>query len=128
MPRIHYVMKTRTDLRYYPTADGQRTVSHLEVELDLPAWLWPMRQRIEQKLCQLKCEKDVEDIDMIKRREQIFGRGNLKAYLADHQFMLHKDDFVAHFGSPAAERAANALAARAVVGQRVAATGAAKAG
>jgi hypothetical protein len=39
---------------------------------------------------------------MIERRAQLFGRGNIKSYLADHQFMLHKDDFVEHFGSESA--------------------------
>lgn len=101
MPSIHHVMKTRTELRYYPDATGTKTVSHLKVELDLPFWLWPMRHIVERKLCQLKKEKDAEDMDMIRRREKIFGRGNIKSYLLDHQFMLHKDDFVAHFGPQA---------------------------
>jgi hypothetical protein len=94
-------MKTRTDLRYFPNADGTATVSHLDVELELPFWLWPLRHVIERKMCALKREKDDEDMEMIERRAEIFGRGNIKAYLADHQFMLHKDDFVEHFGSNA---------------------------
>ena len=35
----------------------------------------------------------------VRRLEQ---RGNIKSYLQDHQFMLHKDDFVKHFGGEAA--------------------------
>jgi hypothetical protein len=102
MPTIHHVMKTKTELRYYPTEDGKRTVSDLTVTLDMPFWLYPLRGIIEEKICTLKKEKDQEDVDMILRREKIFGRGNIKSYLADHQFMLHKDDFVKHFGAEAA--------------------------
>ncbi len=102
-PSVHHVMKTRTDLRYYPTEDGRRTVSHLKVELEMPRWLWPLRHLIEKKMCELKKEKDAEDIAMIRRRDEIFGRGNIRSYLMDHQFMLHKEDFVKHFGAPAAD-------------------------
>jgi len=56
---------------------------------------------IERKMCALKREKDAEDMEMIERRAKLFGRGNIKSYLADHQFMLHKDDFVEHFGRDA---------------------------
>lgn len=97
-PTIHHVMKTKTDLRYYPTADGKRTVSDLTITLDMPIWLYPARKIIEGQICRLKKEKDDQDMVMIERRAKIFGRGNVKSYLADHQFMLHKDDFVKHFG------------------------------
>jgi hypothetical protein len=109
LPSIHHVMSTRTDLRYYPTTDGKATVSHLRVDLEMPAWLYPFRKLIEKKICELKKEKDREDIDMILRRAKLFGRGNINSYLQDHQFMLHKDDFVKHFGGAGA--AADATAA-----------------
>ena len=38
---------------------------------------------------------------MIARRAELFGRGNIKSYLAPGQFMLHKDDFVECFGGEA---------------------------
>jgi len=98
MASIHHVVRTRTDLRYYPTPDGEKTISHLEVELDIPFWLWPLRHVLERQLCSLKREKDQEDIEMIQRRAKLFGRGNIKDYLADHQFLFHKDAFVEHFG------------------------------
>ena len=101
LPSIHHLVKTRTDLRYYANAAGTATVSHLEVEVDMPLWLWPLRRVIERKICALKEEKDEEDMQMIRRRAQLFGRGNIKSYLAPHQFMLHKDDFVEHFGGDA---------------------------
>jgi hypothetical protein len=105
IPTIHHVMKTKTDLRYYPTKDGKRTVSDLTVELDMPLALWPFRKLIEKKLCALKWEKDKEDIEMVERRAKIFGRGNVRSYWADHQFMLHKEAFMEHFGPEATKGA-----------------------
>jgi hypothetical protein len=105
IPSIHHVMRTRTDLCYYPNESGTATVSQLDVELDLPFFLWPLRHAIERKICKLKREKDDEDIALIERRARIFGRDNIRSYLADHQFMLHKEDFVKHFGGDAAEAA-----------------------
>ena len=101
IPSIHHVVRTRTDLRYYATPEGEKTISHLEVELDMPVWLWPVRHVLERKLSGLKMEKDQEDMEMIRRRAALFGRGNIKSYLADHQFLLHKDAFVEHFGRDA---------------------------
>jgi len=106
LPSIHHVMKTRTDLRYYPTADGKRTVSDLTVTLDMPFWLYPARGILEERLSTLKKEKDQEDVEMLLRRDKIFGRGNIKGYLQDHQFMLHKDDFVKHFGGETSDAGA----------------------
>lgn len=98
MPSVHNVMRTRTELRYYPTDDGERTVSDLRIEIDMPAFLWPLRKVIEDRLCTLKRDKDEEDMEMIRRRAKLYGRGNIKSYLAEHQFMLYKDAFVTHFG------------------------------
>ena len=106
-PSIHHVVKTRTNLRYYLNDAGTATVSHLEVQLDLPFFLWPLRRVIERKLCALKREKDAEDMAMIQRRAEIYGRGNIKTYLSPHQFMLHKEQFVEHFGERAVEQPAS---------------------
>ena len=73
----------------------------LAVTLDLPIWLYPARMIIQERICTLKKEKDKEDLEMLVRRDRIFGRGNIKSYLQDHQFMLHKEDFVEHFGGNA---------------------------
>jgi len=100
MPSIHHLVKTWTELRYYPTEDKQRTVSHLTVKLDMPWFIWPFRNLIQARLTRLKIEKDQEDVDMIARCQKIFGRGNLNNYLRKDIFMLHKDAFVAHFGQP----------------------------
>lgn len=110
LPSVHHLITTRTELFYYPDLGGQRTISHLVVDLELPALLAPLLPKLEERMGALKREKDLEDMEMIFRRERLFGRGNLRGYLADHQFMLHKDDFVRHFGSPEAEREAERLA------------------
>lgn len=110
LPSVHHLIQTRTALYYYPDATGQKTISHLIVDLEHPALLAPLIPRLEARMRALKKEKDLEDMEMIFRRERLFGRGNIKGYLADHQFMLHKADFVAHFGSPEAEVRAGQLA------------------
>ena len=69
------------------------------VETKLPFWLYPLRCLIQKRIEKLKIEKDAEDMEMIYRREKLFGRGNNSVYLADHQFMLYKDDYVKHYGN-----------------------------
>ena len=98
LPSVHHLVRVRTDLRYYPDSSGDKTVSHLDVTIDMPFWLWPLRNLVRRRIEQLKIEKDAEDIEMIDRRAAIFGRGNIKAYLPKHQFLFHKDHFVKHFG------------------------------
>jgi len=110
MPSVHHLMTTRTELFYYPDASGTKTISHLVVDLDLPFAMKPLLPKIESSMIALKKEKDLEDMEMIFRRERLFGRGNIRGYLADHQFMLHKEDFVAHFGSAEAEARSAELA------------------
>jgi hypothetical protein len=110
LPSVHHLITTRTELFYYPDATGERTISHLVVDLELPAIFSPLLPKLEQRMTALKQEKDLEDMEMIFRRERLFGRGNIRGYLADYQFMLHKDDFVRHFGTPEAERRAGELA------------------
>ncbi|MFO0549555.1 MAG: hypothetical protein U0271_14275 [Polyangiaceae bacterium] len=121
MPSIHNLITTRTELFYYPDTTGEKTISHLVVDLELPRFLAPLLPKLEERMISLKKEKDYEDMEMIFRRERLFGRGNVRGYLGDHQFMLHKDDFVEHFGTKEAEaRAAElALAAAPISKQRV---------
>ena len=91
-------MKTRTRVLYTEIPERNSTWSRLEIDLDLPFWLWPFRRFIERAITRLKVEKDEQDIDMIRRRAALFGRENNSIYLADHQFILHKDQYVKHFG------------------------------
>src|SRR5579872_7050282 len=83
----------------FPDSTGKKTVSHFAVEMEMPFWLWPLRFYLQRKLTDLKVKKDKEDMAMIERRAKIYGRGNIASYLAPHQFMLHKEAFVEHFGS-----------------------------
>jgi hypothetical protein len=68
------------------------------MELDMPFWLYPFRHWIRKAIERLKIEKDQQDIDMIERRARLDGRENNSIYLADHQFILHKQDYMRHFG------------------------------
>ena len=63
---------------------------NLYVEIKLPFWLYPLRYLIQKGIEKLKV---AEDMEMIYRREKLFGRGNNSVYLADHQFILYKDDY-----------------------------------
>lgn len=103
LPSIHHLIRTNTDLRYYPSEDGQHTVSHLRIGLDMPWFFWPFRKSIERRLTRLKIEKDQEDVDMVARRQRIYGRGNLRSYLNKDVFMLHKEAFCAAFGDEVPE-------------------------
>ena len=51
------------------------------VETKLPFWLYPLRYLIQKGIEKLKV---AEDMEMIYRREKLFGRGNNSVYLADH--------------------------------------------
>ena len=98
LPSIHHVMRTSTRLVYTEIPERNSTLSTLEVELDMPFWLYPFRRWIQKAIERLKIEKDEQDIDMIKRRGRLFGRENNSVYLAEHQFLLHKEDYLRHFG------------------------------
>lgn len=101
MPSIHHLIETWTELRYYPSEDRQRTVSHLTVKLQLPWFLWPLRKFIQARLTKLKIEKDQEDVDMIARHQKISGRGNISGYFKRNVFLLHKEAFVKAFAREA---------------------------
>jgi hypothetical protein len=99
VPSIHHLISVSTDLRYLPNPEKDTTISILDVEVKLPFWLYPLRYLIQKGIEKLKVEKDAEDMEMIYRREKLFGRGNNLVYLADHQFMLYKDDYVKYYGN-----------------------------
>ena len=101
MPSIHHLLSVRTDLRYFRDEVRDVTVSQLDVEIEMPFWLWPFRKFLRRKLEQLKLEKDEEDIAMLRRRRELFGPAVLRAYLPNHQFLLFKEQFLEHFGEGA---------------------------
>lgn len=98
IPSIHHLVSITTDLKYLPNPEKDTTISILDVEIKLPFWLYPFRFLLQKGIEKLKVEKDAEDMEMIDRREKLFGRGNNSVYLAEHQFMLYKDDYVKHYG------------------------------
>jgi hypothetical protein len=98
MPSLHHLLKATTRLLYTEIPERNSTWSRLEIELDMVFWLWPFRRWIEKAMTRLKIEKDEQDIDMIRRRGALFGRENNDIYLAEHQFILHKEDYRRHFG------------------------------
>lgn len=98
IPSFWHLVDIKTHLIYSEIPGTDRTLSTLEVEVDLPFFLWPLRHRMQRRIERLKIEKDDEDIVMIKRREKLYGRGNLVGYLHEGQFLLYKDAFVEHFG------------------------------
>lgn len=101
IPSVHHFCRVRTHLKYTPVEGKDTTLSTLDVEVDLPFWLWPLRHRIQRAIERLKREKDDEDVEMIQRRAELFGRGNNSVYLREDQFLLYKDDYVEHFGQRA---------------------------
>ena len=84
IPSIHHLISVNTDLKYLPNFEKDSTISILDVEIKLPFWLYPLRYLIQKGIKKLKIEKDAEDMEMIYRREKLFGRGNNSVYLADH--------------------------------------------
>ncbi len=103
-PSVYHVVQITTHLKYTPLAQGERTLSTLDVEIDLPFWLWPLRKVLQRAIERIKIEKDDEDIAMVLRRAKVFGRRNNSIYLREDQFLLHKDDYVRHFGKDSEAR------------------------
>ena len=44
LPSVHHVMKTRTRVVYTEIPERNSTWSRLEIDLDMPFWLWPLRR------------------------------------------------------------------------------------
>lgn len=100
-PSLHHVMEIKTRIRYDPIKERDSSLMTFETELDLPFWLWPLRGVLQRLVEKLHAQQVLEDMVMIKRREGLFGRGNMTAYLAEHHFCYHKDEFLKHFGRAA---------------------------
>lgn len=104
-PSVYHLVAITTHLKYTPLEGGEKTLSTLDVEVDMPFFLWPLRKLIQKTIERIKIEKDDEDIAMVLRRAKIFGRRNNSIYLREDQFLLHKDDYVEHFGKDSTQRA-----------------------
>ena len=97
-PSIHHLVKTRTTLRYFENPERRTTLSELEVEMEMPFWLYPFRHFISATIEKMKILKDLEDVALFDRRARLFGRDSNEVYLKRHQFMLHKEDYLKWFG------------------------------
>lgn len=102
IPSIHHFVGIYTHIKYTAHPERNTTVMTFYVELDLPFWMWPLRKRMQTLIERMHERQNIEDMVCIKRRAKLFGRENYSAYLADHQFLYHKDDYVAHFGQKSA--------------------------
>ena len=95
-PSVHSLIKTRTTLKYFET-DRRTTLSELTVELEMPAFLYPLRRLLERVITRVKILKDLEDVAMIDRRARLFGRDFNSDYLRKHEFLLHKAQYEKYF-------------------------------
>lgn len=98
-PSVHHFVDITTRLRYAAVPERDATMMTFDVELGLPFWLWPARGLLQRLIETLHAAQNAEDLAMIRRRERLVGRENLlAAYLRDHHFCYHKDEFLKHFG------------------------------
>jgi hypothetical protein len=100
-PSPHHFMGLATRLRYTPSGNGDRTMMTFDVDLDLPFFLWPFRFVLQRLIEKMHAQQNDEDMAMIRRREKLYGRGNISSYLAKHHFCYHKDEFTRLFGPQA---------------------------
>jgi hypothetical protein len=98
VPSIHQFVNAVVDVRFTPHPERDTTLMQFDAEIDLPFWLWPFRKLLQRALENMHHLKDQQDLEMIARRAAIFGRRNNQIYLSPGQFMIFKDDYVAHFG------------------------------
>jgi hypothetical protein len=97
-PSIHHFISIYTYLAYIENKKTDSTDFSFDVELDMPFWLFPLRGFMQRLIEKMHDQQNAEDMALIKRREKLFGRGNITPYLAEHHFMYHKDDYLKHFG------------------------------
>ena len=97
IPSIHHFVGITTHLTYFDLKERDATGFRFDVTLDLPFWLYPVRTILQRLIEKMHDQQNFEDMAMIKRRERLFGRGNTAAYVAEHQFLYHKDAYLKHF-------------------------------
>tara|TARA_Y100001970_G_scaffold49331_1_gene62486 strand:- start:3053 stop:3721 length:669 start_codon:yes stop_codon:yes gene_type:complete len=82
----------------YNETDRNTTLSELIVMMDLPFYLYPFRRLFERSIKKLKIIKDLEDVEMVDRRAEVFGRNYNSDYLRKNSFILHKETYAKYFG------------------------------
>lgn len=98
VPSVHHFLSITTDLKYEEIPERKSTRMVFDVELDMPFWMFPLRGYLQRLVEKMHAAQNDEDMACIKRRARLFGRENNSAYLAQGQFLYHKDDYVACFG------------------------------
>lgn len=68
----------------------------VDVEIDLPRWLYPFRALVERVARRLNRTVLDEDLTVLLRRERLFG-DHIEDYLRPQQVMLFKDVFRQHY-------------------------------
>ena len=88
------------DLNY----NNKILISEILYEIDLPFFLYPLRNILKRNLKKMKINKDIEDLKFIKRRINLFGsdtannKSNYWApYFRKNYFLLFKEQFIDNF-------------------------------
>jgi hypothetical protein len=99
VPSVHHILKnTVVDIRYRRHPERDTTLMRFDMQFDMPFWLYPLRSYLQAVLERMHHLKEEEDLRVFARRARLFGRDNNACYLADHQFLLHKDEYLRCFG------------------------------
>lgn len=79
-------------------------ISEILYEINLPFYMYPFRTLLKQRLKKMKINKDIEDLNFIKRRIKLFGddmvnsKSNYWApYFRKNYFLLFKEQFINNF-------------------------------
>ena len=79
-------------------------ISDILYEIDLPFFFYPFKKILKNRLKKLKIEKDLEDLDFIKRRISLFGTDTINPtsgywipYFKKSYFLLFKEKFIDTF-------------------------------
>ena len=95
-------IETRKIIKLDP--DNNILISDILYEIDLPFFIYPFKTILKNRLEKIKIEKDVEDLDFIKRRISLFGTDKINStssywipYFKKSYFLLFKEKFIDSF-------------------------------
>lgn len=81
-------VKTTSQITAVAEQPAQTNI-HVQVEIDMPKWLYPLRALPEWALRRLNKQLFAEDLAIWSRRQTLFGDG-VDDYLSDHNYLLFK--------------------------------------
>ena len=96
-------MRVVSTAREVPGADPVCTEVVVQVEIDLPAWVYPLRGVVERILRHLNRVVLDEDMTILARRQRIFG-DFIEDFLRPRQRILFKELFREHYSREAPSR------------------------